>query len=527
MNILMIAAENDALDGAKVGGIADVVRDIAPALAQRSHQVQVLLPGYQSLSEQEGSQRHEVFQVQFWGRTETIDLYSVPGKNPVEGVHQWVLEHPLFAAAGKGRIYCDDPPDRPFATDASKFALFCVAAAEAAKRGLFGPLDVIHLHDWHAAVVALLRAYHPEYTELRTIRTVFSIHNLALQGIRPFDGDISALHAWFPQLNLEYARVSDPRYPDCINLMRTGINLCDKVHAVSPTYVSEITRPSRPEEGFFGGEGLDPDLQQAEQQRRLVGILNGAEYDQAQPPKRDSDSGSDLEQLLLASENELLNWMTKETHCYSGHSVALGRIQQWLRTQASGRSDKQMLLTSVGRLTDQKVLLLRQKMLNGKSALDNLLLQLGDRGRLILLGSGDPNLEQFLVEVAGRHANFIFLRGFSVALSEHFYRAGDLFLMPSSFEPCGISQMLAMRAGQPCLVHAVGGLADTVHDGVTGFSFSGTSLHHQCQAMLDTSERALELFSNTQKWNELCAQAAAQRFLWADSALDYENQLYN
>jgi starch synthase len=99
--------------------------------------------------------------------------------------------------------------------------------------------------------------------------------------------------------------------------------------------------------------------------------------------------------------------------------------------------------------------------------------------------------------------------------------------MPSSFEPCGISQMLAMRAGQPCLVHAVGGLADTVHDGVTGFSFSGTSLHHQCQAMLDTSERALELFSNTQKWNELCAQAAAQRFLWADSALDYENQLCN
>lgn len=527
MNILMIAAENDALDGAKVGGIADVVRDIAPALAQRAHQVQVLLPGYQSLSEQEGSQRHEVFQVQFWDRTETIDLYSVPGKNPVEGVHQWVLEHPLFAAAGKGRIYCDDPPDRPFATDASKFALFCVAAAEAAKRGLFGPLDVIHLHDWHAAVVALLRAYHSEYTELQTIRTVFSIHNLALQGIRPFDGDISALHAWFPQLNIEYARVSDPRYPDCINLMRTGINLCDKVHAVSPTYVSEITRPSRPEEGFFGGEGLDPDLQQAEQQGRLVGILNGAEYDQTPAPKLHSDSDTELEQLLLAAENELLSWMTKETYCYSGHSVALGRIQQWLRTQASGRSDKQMLFTSVGRLTDQKVLLLRQKMLNGKSALDNLLLQLGDRGRLILLGSGDPNLEHFLVEVAGRHPNFIFLRGFSVELSEHFYRAGDLFLMPSSFEPCGISQMLAMRAGQPCLVHAVGGLADTVQDGITGFSFSGNSLHQQCQAMLDTSERALELFARTPQWSELCSRAAAQRFRWSDSAVDYENQLYN
>ena len=522
MNILMIAAENDALAGAKVGGIADVVRDIAPALAQRSHQVQVLLPGYQSLSEQSGSQRHDRFEVTFWGRVETVELYSVPGRNPVDGVQQWVVEHPLFAAAGKGRIYCDDPPDRPFATDASKFALFCVAAAEAAKRGLFGQLDVLHLHDWHASVVALLRAYHADYVVLQSIHTVFSIHNLALQGIRPFDGDISAVHAWFPGLDIEYKRVSDPRYSDCLNLMRTGINLSDKVHAVSPTYVAEITQPSCPEQGFFGGEGLDPDLLAAQQQGRLIGILNGAEYDSAVEPKLDSE----LERLLLAAESEVINWMSKETHCYSGHSIALGRIQQWLRNLDQKSGDKQMLLTSVGRLTDQKVLLLRQTMLNGKSALDNLLLQLAGRGRLILLGSGDPLLEQFLLEVAGRHANFIFLRGFSIDLSELFYRAGDLFLMPSSFEPCGISQMLAMRAGQPCLVHSVGGLADTIEDGKNGFSFNGSSLHEQCQGMLDTCERAISEFSRTAHWNEICAQAAAQRFLWSDSALAYEQHLY-
>ena len=186
-----------------------------------------------------------------------------------------------------------------------------------------------------------------------------------------------------------------------------------------------------------------------------------------------------------------------------------------------------MLYTSVGRLTDQKVLLLRQIMLNGQSALDNLLHQLSGRGRLILLGSGDPALEQFLLEVAGRHENFIFLRGFSISLSEQIYRAGDLFLMPSSFEPCGISQMLAMRAGQPCLVHAVGGLADTVRDGETGFSFSANSLHDQCQAMLDTSERALALFQQPDRWQSLCAAAAAERFLWSDSAKQYEEALYH
>src|SRR6056300_640255 len=99
MNILMVAAEDDALEGAKVGGIADVVRDIAPALAKRNHSVNVLLPGYQSLSEQSGSSRVARVQVHFWGRVETVDLFSVPGKSPTEGVQQWVLEHPLFAAA--------------------------------------------------------------------------------------------------------------------------------------------------------------------------------------------------------------------------------------------------------------------------------------------------------------------------------------------------------------------------------------------------------------------------------------------
>lgn len=524
MNILMIAAENDALPGAKVGGIADVVRDIAPALAQRGHQVQVLLPGYQALSQQAGSALVSAYEVTFWGRTERIELYSVPGRKSSAGVQQWVLEHPLFAVAGKGRIYCDDPPDRPFATDASKFALFCVAAAEGIKRGLFGALDVLHLHDWHAALVALLRAYHHDYSSLQSIRTVFSIHNLALQGIRPFDGDLSALNAWFPRLKVEHQRVCDPRYSDCINLMRTGINLSDKVHAVSPTYVTEITRPSNHQAGFFGGEGLDPDLLAALNAQRLYGILNGAEYDERSLDSRATTA--DLEALLLHAETELLGWMAKEAQCASAHSIALGRIQQWLRSLSAKVLDDQMLLTSVGRLTDQKVLLLRQTLLNGKSALDNLLLQLNGRGRLVLLGSGDPSLEQFLLEVAGRHANFIFLRGFSIELSETLYQAGDLFLMPSSFEPCGISQMLAMRAGQPCLVHAVGGLADTVHDGLTGFSFSAGTLHDQCQAMLDTSERALEQFSRKSDWHELSQRAAAQRFLWSDAAAQYEAKLY-
>lgn len=519
MNILMVAAENDALEGAKVGGIADVVRDIAPALAALGHQVNVVVPGYYSLSDQPGSEFKQNLNISFAGHQESVELYKVPGRGTVEGVTQWVLKHPLFAAAGRGRVYHDDPPDRPFATDASKFALFCTAVAESARLNFFERLDVLHLHDWHAASVALLRAYDPQFAALKSLRLVYSIHNLALQGIRPFDGDISAVHAWFPGLQLDYEAVRDPRYADCINLMRVGINLADAVHAVSPTYVNEITQTSHPELGFFGGEGLEPDLLRAQSQGRLVGILNGAEY----PEETSSlNNGISRETLLLQIEDAVIGWMAQQPQTYSGHSIALGRIVQWLRVE----DDSEMLLTSVGRLTDQKVLLLRQSMSDGFSLLDHLLDQIKGRGKLVLLGSGDSNLEQFLLEVSGRHKHFLFLRGFSIPLSESLYRAGDLFLMPSSFEPCGISQMLAMRAGQPCLVHAVGGLADTVEDEVTGFAFKGNSLDAQSKGLLDSTKRAFEMFNKPAKWKKLSAQAAAKRFLWSDAAALYESKLY-
>ncbi|MEI2419487.1 glycogen/starch synthase, partial [Arthrospira platensis SPKY2] len=104
--------------------------------------------------------------------------------------------------------------------------------------------DVIHLHDWHAALFLLLRAYHPAYGSLRTTRCVFTIHNLALQGIRPLEGDPSSLHEWFPGLHYPHAVVADPRWSNCVNPMAVGIRLADAVHAVSPSYAVEILRPS-------------------------------------------------------------------------------------------------------------------------------------------------------------------------------------------------------------------------------------------------------------------------------------------
>jgi starch synthase len=146
---------------------------------------------------------------------------------------------------------------------------------------------------------------------------------------------------------------------------------------------------------------------------------------------------------------------------------------------------------------------------------------------LLLLGSGDPVYEQFFTACAARHDNFVFLRGYSDAVAQALYACGDLFLMPSSFEPCGISQMLAMRAGQPCLVHHVGGLRDTVVDGISGFAFNGNGLSEQADALVETLRTSLDLyFEQPQRWRGIAAQAAAARFRWSDSIGLYLEHLY-
>lgn len=525
MKILMVAAENDALPGAKVGGIADVVRDIPPALAAAGQHLDVVIPGYQAFSLLPGAHHIGPVYVNFAGRMETVELYQVaakPSLQPQPGVTQWVMEHPLFAAGGVGKIYCDDPAGRPFATDASKFALFSAAVGTAMLNNCFGDIDVLHLHDWHAATLAVLRAFDPQYQQLKNIHTVYTIHNLALQGIRPLADDHSSLLSWFPNLMFNHQPLSDPRFNNCFNPMRAGINLSDKVHAVSPAYASEILLPSNPAQGYFGGEGLQQDLQHAANDGRLQGILNGCEYPES------SVEPLALNELFLLCENELLKWIGQKPEVQSAHMIAIRRLAQMnAKYRNADENERPFITTSVGRITDQKVRLFEQVMPNGQTALEQLLASLGDHGVFILLGSGDAQLEQYLTQVAAKSANFIFLKGYSEALSENLYRSGDLFLMPSSFEPCGISQMLSMRAGQPCLVHSVGGLKDTVTNHENGFAFTGDTPENQASNMISCFEAAIETKQNdSEKWAKIAANAAASRFLWSSVAEDYIHKLY-
>jgi len=360
----------------------------------------------------------------------------------------------------------------------------------------------------------LLTNYAAQYKHLRDIRTVFSIHNLSYQGTRPFSDDESSLAAWYPQLQTDVDKIVDPRYSDCVNPMAAAIRLADLVSAVSPTYAGEICRPSDPATGFIGGEGLEDDLIEARDDGRLHGVLNGCYYDQ--PVGRRPG----WQRLLGMIEIQLRDWQKKQP-TNEAHALALERLGSLPKRRPAH------LMTSIGRLVAQKATLLLHRFEDGTIALGRIAEAVGKQGVIFVLGSGDPELEERMLDLARQTPNLVFLQGYSEDLAAPLYRGGDLFLMPSSFEPCGISQMLAMRGAQPCVAHGVGGLKDTIEDGVTGFLFYGDSPAAQAEEFVKATARALNIRStNPVGWQKMCRAAAACRFDWASAAESTIQTLY-
>lgn len=507
---MFVAAENGALPGGKVGGVADVVRDLPAALGDHGWNATVITPAYGALHKLPGAKRVAKTDVVFAGEKKSVNIWQVPGSFP--NVRNLVVDHELFAANGAGQIYFGDEPDRPFATDANKFAFLCAIVADWLVEAESLP-DAVHLHDWHASFFCLLRDFSPRHEKLRSVRTVFTIHNLSYQGTRPLRDDESSLETWFPDLKYDLKSVQDLSALNCINPMATAIRLADRISTVSPTYADEICRPSDAATSFVGGEGLESLLVDAAKDKRLVGVLNGCYYDQP-------SAGLKWHALLAAMNEQVEAWQISSPG-NPAHELAAERLSQ--RTNARPET----LLVSVGRLVSQKATLFAAETNRGQAALQEIAEDVGDRGLLIVLGSGEPEYERSVLEMARRNDNILFLNGYSESLADPLYEIGDLFLMPSSFEPCGISQMLAMRAGLPCVVHGVGGLKDTVDDEQTGFVFCGDDLESQATAFVAATSRALALRENhPDLWQSICSRAKRTRFEWSDSAKLTINGLY-
>ncbi|MGI1679935.1 MAG: glycogen/starch synthase [Cellvibrionaceae bacterium] len=522
MHILMVAAENDALPGGKVGGLGDVIRDLPIELGKQKQQISVVTPGYGMLAHKKNSILVTKIDFPFSDKTETVSIYRINDEFSSNNVTQYVFEHWIFSAGGAGNIYSSDHYG-PFATDAYKFSLFSAAACESVLQNIIPKVEVLHCHDWHSTTALILRSFSDRYAPLKEINSVFTIHNLSIQGIRPFDNDESSLRSWFPNLSLNENLIADPNHSGCMNFMRAGINLADKVNTVSKTYAEEILQPSNWDTGFIGGEGLEKDLIKAKKENRLFGIINGIDYS-----KKTSKSTPNKSQLCMMIDQCIQDWALQSNEKSLSYYFALRHLQQWQRK----RKKSEPIMISIGRMTKQKLGLLTEHYSedgnsNQSQYVIDRILSLLKNGIYIMLGSGDTEYDVFFTKIMKSHNNFIYLNGYSGSLPPKLYEFGDIFMMPSLFEPCGISQMLAMREGMPCIGHDIGGLSDTITPKKNGFLFSGNNLQEKANNLMATTQEALDIFEkDKKKWEALSDNAKAARFAWDDSATSYINLLY-
>jgi starch synthase len=472
MRVLFVSSEIYPL--AKTGGLADVSAALPLALAGLGVEVRLLLPAYPRALEAAGNKSVQAE----WIDDESGPVRLIAGVTPDSGLPLWLLDCPsLFQR--KGGLYADES-GRDWPDNARRYALFCRVAAELACGDLVPDwqADLVHANDWHTGLIPLLLAQHPEPRP----RTLFTIHNLAFQGLFAPEryGELGLSPAHFAADGVEfYGKVS---------FLKSGIAFADHLTTVSPNYAREIQTQE------FGC-GLDGLLQH--RAPRLSGILNGVDY-------RVWDPGSDPH--LPA------NYTDKDS---SGKLVCKAQLQRELRLEVEPSLP---LVVYLSRVTDQKM---ADVVLE---ALPHIL----ERGaQFALLGQGDPALERGFRAAEQRYPGRSVARiGYEEPLAHRFFAGADILLHPSRFEPCGLSQLYALRYGTLPIVRSVGGLADTVVDAsdaliqleaANGFVFQEAS----AAAMLACLDRALALYRQPVLWRKVQRVGMRQDFGWEASARKY------
>lgn len=524
-NILVAAAECRGV--AKVGGLADVVFDLSKELSAAGHQVLVVLPLYADLPlRSEGPAELLLdFLVRFEGAAVPTRLHRAV----VEGLEVHLVEAPLFSGDG-GTVYVDSDKrgKGPFEDDARRFAFFSAAVWELVKNhDPFRKTQVIHCHDWHTGLIPLL--IHLDH-EAERFPTLFTIHNLDYQGTRPWDQPYApgaSWRQWFPERWEALERsswkavASDPSASHCFNPLRCGIRTADAVNTVSPTYALEITQPDSPQANFLGGRGLEDDLLRRNTEGRLSGILNGLDYqaydpEQLQPPYH----GGSPELLAVRSTHRAQLWsefpgLVSELIQKQGKRFGnAARVEAHLEDFLAAARDLP-LTVCVTRAVSQKLGLFTEALASGLPVSRAFL----DRGTaLLVLGTGELEAK---LEPLNDEPTALFLQVFDPGLANRLYAVGDLFLMPSDFEPCGISQLMALRYGCLPLVHDRGGLHDTVKDGQTGFVYQGADREGAKKAFLSSVERAVRIIG-TPDHEGMVRRAMAERFEWNKAVAQYQ-----
>ncbi len=494
MHVTMLAAEYGGAAALRCTPLANSVYELACALVAGGHRVTVVTPGYGTI---DGTSIGSV-SVEFAGDTQKVEAIEAQA---IKGVRHIALDHPRFWPQGKGKIYCHDGPDSPFATDASKFALFSAACA-----GWLGAAtelpDVIHIHDWPAALFLALREYDPAHLVLRTVRCVFSLHSDEVQGRRPLAFHESSLRSWFLDLPLPRRAVVDPDYEDCVNPVATAMRLSDKVALPSTTYVDALCADEN--------ANLGPLARYLKSKNQLIGIDDGARP-RERPMRRPAWSKT-LDTLTA----HLLRLIGREPLMRSAHFICD-------RTLATLPRRRPALVASMsGPFDGNTMALMMQKHPAAPSVLDALLGTLQRREIIVAQGDGVPEAEAFLTAVAARHPGFVYLPGSDASADEHLLQATDFHLVLPRKSPGAAPAIAALNRGRPCLAHTIGALGDIVEDGVNGWLTDAAP-----RSIKQTFARACDARrSGGAPFANLCQRAAASGTPWPDVATRYLEELY-
>jgi len=469
LKILMLSAE--VVPFAKTGGLADVAGSLPKAIRTLGHDVRAAMPRYARVQ----SDKFELDTV--------LPRFDVPMDHITEpaGLVRGTIGPDIPVYMVDSKKYFDREGIYMYADDADRFIFFCRAMVEAVKHLDWKP-DVIHCHDWHTAVVPnWMRTIYRDDPFFAGTAVVYTIHNLAYQGIFGYRVlEIAGLDEYGFQYHPEMADLNE-----VVDLMARGIYWADLVNTVSKTYAQEILTPEY-------GERLDPLLR--DRRDRLFGILNGIDYEtcspEADPYVAVNYDASTLDRRI---ENKLA--LQREAKLPEAPDVPLIGI--------------------ISRLTDSK----------GFDILSEVIDHVLDLGvQFVLLGTGEQHYHDLFSRMVQQYPKqaAIFLT-FNAPLTQRIYAGSDMLLMPSRFEPCGTSQLIAMHYGSVPIVRATGGLADTVQDfdarsGVgTGFVFGP----YDRWALYTAIVRALETYKHRDVWRQIQLRGMLADFSWARSAQEY------
>ena len=473
----ILFATSECVPFIKTGGLADVAGSLPKYFDKEAYDVRVILPYYQCIPAKfrEKAKYLTNFYMNYMWQDRYVGLFEIVH----EGITFYFVDNEWYFSGAK--------PYTDMYFDLEKFAFFCKAVLSALPVLDFRP-DIIHCHDWQTGLIPVhLKDKFADNPFYRGIKSVMTIHNLKFQGVWSVDviQRISELpDYYFTPDKLE-------AYKDG-NMLKGGIVYADKVTTVSNTYAQEIKMP-------FYGEGLDGLM--LARSHDLWGIINGIDYTEWNP----------AEDTFIAANYDARTFRKEKVKNKTALQKELGLEV----------NPKKFMIGIVSRLTDQKGLDLVQCVIEQICS---------DELQLVVLGTGDEKYENMFRHYDWKYGDSVSANiYYSDAMSHKIYAGCDAFLMPSLFEPCGLSQIISLRYGTVPVVRETGGLKDTVepyneYESIgTGFSFTNYNAHEMLGSILYAKD---VYYNRKREWNKIIDRGMAKDFSWVNSAKKYE-ELYN